>query len=80
MDTKKLFDFCKGSALLPRAGIEYNTTAKNKMRGLDSNGKPTDFTDEEKRRIELAFWAYVREADIIVRRDRGEGISGKKKK
>jgi hypothetical protein len=72
MNTGKLFQFSKASALLPAAGINYNTTAKNKMRGIDSNGKPTDFTADEKRKIELAFWEMVRWAGIEIRRDRAK--------
>lgn len=73
MNTAALFEFVKASQVLPLAGIEYNTTAKNKMRGIDSNGKPTDFSDEEKKKIELAFWNLTRKADVQTRRDR-QGI------
>jgi len=78
MNTKKLFEFCKASTLLPAAGITYNTTAKNKMRGLDSNGKATDFTAQEKIKIELAFWNQVRSAGIEIRRDRAKAQPAKK--
>lgn len=72
MITKNLFLFVKASILLPLAGIEYNTTAKNKMRCLDSSGKPTDFTDAEKQSIELAYWKLTRDADVQIRRDRSK--------
>lgn len=78
MNTSKLFDFVKASALLPAADILYNTTAKNKMRGLDSNGKATDFTETEKRKLELAFWNLVRAAGIEIRRDRAKAQPAKK--
>jgi hypothetical protein len=77
MNTAKLFLFIKASQLLPVAGIEYNTTAKNKMRGVNSNSHETDFTDDEKRKIEIAFWSLTRDAGIEIRRDR---VKKKRKK
>jgi hypothetical protein len=77
MNTKKLFTFVKAAQVLPLAGIEYNTTAKNKMRGQDNYGKPLDFNEDEKRKIEIAFWKLARRAGIEIRRDRATKKKGK---
>lgn len=50
-------------SFLPKyCGIEYNTTAKNKMRGKDSRGKVCEFDKSEVRSIKRGFNKLV--ADI----------------
>lgn len=75
MDTRKLFQFTKASELLALAGIEYNTTAKNKMRGKNNYGKDIDFTPEEKEKIERAFWKLTHRAGMKI----GKGLQALKK-
>src|SRR5689334_12208831 len=46
------FDYIKPTNFLPRfCGIEITAMVRHKMRGIDGNGKPIDFTAAEKKKI-----------------------------
>lgn len=62
MKLELLQGMIKMRSFLPKyCGIEYNTTAKNKMRGKDSRNKECAFSAEEYKRIKTGFNKLVKD-------------------
>lgn len=49
---KQVFKFIRASLFLPEfCDIPFTAMTRHKMRGRDGNGRPVDFTDQEKKKI-----------------------------
>lgn len=52
MNKKSIFDYVNATAFLPTfCGIPMTAMTRHKLRGLNGNNKPVDFTDDEKKKI-----------------------------
>jgi len=60
--SERYFKYIKASNFLPEfCGIENSTTTYHKIRGLNGNKKPVDFTDAEKAQIRKGLKKLVKE-------------------
>ena len=57
---KEIFKYVKATTFLPTyCGMKLTPMIKHKMRGKDGNGKPIDFTDQERAAIYRGFKAMT---------------------
>lgn len=52
MDTKKIFKYIKAATFIPNfTPLKYDSMFRHKMRGIDGNKMPIDFSEDEKKQI-----------------------------
>jgi hypothetical protein len=52
MEIREVFKYVSATKFLPQfCGIKITPTIRHKIRGLDGNNKPIDFTEKEKGQI-----------------------------